>query len=137
MAGRIGNRVWPMGVIAAALVTATSACAADRDPFEGDWAGDCGRDVYCQLEVHRLAHDTYEVDYVVTRRDGKQTCRLDGILGRTGRGRLSGRMGRSRNVRVVRIERDGTLALVLRGVIGLPCGQPHPVNGTYRWFLDE
>jgi hypothetical protein len=112
MAGRIDNRVRLAGAIAVALVATTSVCAADRDPFEGDWTGDCGRQVSCELRVSRLAHDTYEVDYVLARRDGKEVCRLDGILGRTDHGQLSGRMGRSRGVRVVRIERDGTLALL-------------------------
>jgi hypothetical protein len=137
MAGRIGNQVWLTGAIAVALVTATSVSAQPRDPFEGDWAGECGRDVHCHLEVHKLEHDVYEVDYVLTRRDGVEVCRLDGMLGRTDRGQLSGRMGRSRSVRIVRIERDGTLALGVSGVLELPCGRPYPINDLFRWFLDE
>ncbi|ANY85411.1 hypothetical protein BB934_45160 (plasmid) [Microvirga ossetica] len=126
-------------MVAAVLAAATPALAQEaRDPWDGDWAGDCGEDAYCELQVRKLARNTYEVDYVLTRRSNQtEACRIDGVVARTKGNRLSGKLGRSLAVEVVKHETDTDLVLSVSGFFGQPCDHPKRVNQSYRWFLDE
>jgi hypothetical protein len=122
----------------AAVVVAAPALAANvqRDPFEGDWEGDCGASVYCELQVRRLTRTVYEVDYVLEER-GVEVCRTRGTFSRTGHGRLSGQLGRSLAVEVTRFEPGTVLGLAVSRVSGAPCGLSRNVNGRYRRDMDE
>jgi hypothetical protein len=125
-------------ILLAAAMAAAPALGADiqRDPFEGDWEGDCGVGVYCELQVRRLARTIYRIDYVLEE-GGTELCRVDGIFSRTGRGRLSGQLGRSLAVEIARFETGTELGLAVSGVSGAPCGLSRNVNGRYRWYMDE
>jgi hypothetical protein len=129
-------------MISAALVAATSVVAQVHDPFSGDWAGACGDNAYCELQVQHLGPDTYAVDYVLERRfPQEEVCRVGGLFKRhrdPGDMRLIGGFGdQAVPAEIVRRETDTDIVLSVSGVIGRPCGYAISVNGGYRWFLDE
>jgi hypothetical protein len=46
-------------------------------------------------------------------------------------------MDSSLAVRVTRFQRKDSLGLVLSGFQRSQYGLPHPINGRYKWFVDE
>jgi hypothetical protein len=117
---------------------AAPALAADvqRDPFEGDWQGDCGADVSCELQVHRLTRTVYKVDHVIKER-GIEVCLVDGLFSRTERWRLSGKLWHSLTVGITRFDTGAELDLDMSGVSRTPCGLSRERQRGYRWYMDE
>lgn len=68
---------------AAILLTASAALAQDRDPFVGEYGGDCGPDVQCWVEVEKAGKD-YKVSFIAADRmdASKVLCRVDSMMDR-------------------------------------------------------
>lgn len=53
--------------------------AADRDPYEGEWAGDCGTKFQCWIEIERKSGKAYNLRFVAADRmdASKVLCKQD------------------------------------------------------------
>jgi hypothetical protein len=56
-----------------------TAHAADRDPYEGEWAGDCGTKFQCWIEIEHKSGKNYNLRFVAADRmdASKVLCKQD------------------------------------------------------------
>jgi len=124
-------------MVAAALIVAVPALAQERDPFDADWAGDCG-DAYCEIQVNHIGPDTYRVEFVLEGGSPqREVCRVGGVFKRHRDLRLLGRFGEGAPSEIVHHRTADDLYLKVSGHMGWPCGQRKQINGEYRPYMDE
>lgn len=68
---------------AAILLSASASNAQERDPFIGDYGGDCGPDVQCWVEIEKAGKD-YKVSFFAADRmdASKVLCKVDSLMDR-------------------------------------------------------
>jgi hypothetical protein len=118
-------------LLAAALILATTPALA-RDPFVGDWGGECRPDVQCWIEIRKAKGDGYDVRYVAASRmdAGKVLCEAKGSV-KTVQGTsttLAGRFARGQRIEIL----SGRGDIIVGATDNAPCGRPLAVNGVYH-----
>lgn len=65
------------------LAVSSASNSQERDPFIGDYGGDCGPDVQCWVEVEKAGKD-YKASFIAADRmdASKVLCRLDSHMDR-------------------------------------------------------
>lgn len=114
-----------------ALLAAGSAQAESRDPFVGEWAGNCRPDLQCWFEIDLENGGNYSVKYVAADRLNAQKvhCSVSTALRRNSDGWLVGKFGKH-EPHIEILSGDGG-SIVVGGTGNEPCGKPLAVNGVY------
>ncbi len=50
------------------LAGASTALAENRDPYVGEWSGDCGSNVQCWMEIEQRDGTDYELKFIMAER---------------------------------------------------------------------
>lgn len=108
----------------------TAASANDkRDPFVGEWSGECGDGVQCWLQINRDNRGYKTTLFVARWNDSsKILCKVTGLLKRGDPGYIAGVLGESHLAGVFLRSPD---RIELHGVADDACKVPYALNGSY------